>query len=229
MGGKADADAHVGEGVFEDEIPADDPGDEFAEGGVGVGVGGAGDGDHGGQLGVAEAGESADDGDEDEREGERGACSGAAGHGGVGEDVMQQRGVDDLGGGELLPGHGGADDGEDAGADDGTDAERDEGNGSEGFAEAVLGFLGLGDELIDGLSGEELGQGWTPENEAERGSLQVEAGSRQTKLRRDGKGMQSGLFLRRKRPRVEGEFWKKPEKKPDAFRAFRLILGGVLH
>ncbi len=56
--GEADADAHVGEGVFEDEVPADDPGDEFAERGVGVGVGGAGDGDHAGELGVAEAGEA---------------------------------------------------------------------------------------------------------------------------------------------------------------------------
>ncbi len=67
MRGKANADAHVGEGVFEDQIPADDPGDEFAEGGVGVGVGGTGDGDHRSQFGVAEAGEHADDGDEDER------------------------------------------------------------------------------------------------------------------------------------------------------------------
>ena len=66
MGGESYGDAHVGEGVFEDEVPADDPGDELAEGGVGVSVGGAGDGDHAGELGVTEAGEAADQGDEDE-------------------------------------------------------------------------------------------------------------------------------------------------------------------
>ena len=76
--GEADADGHVADGVFEDEVPADDPGDQLAHGGVGVGVGAAGDGDHRGQLGVAEAGEGADDGDQDERERERGAGAGAA-------------------------------------------------------------------------------------------------------------------------------------------------------
>ncbi len=39
VSGEADGDAHVGEGVLEDEVPADDPRDELAEGGVGVGVG----------------------------------------------------------------------------------------------------------------------------------------------------------------------------------------------
>ena len=68
MGSEAHADAHVAEGVFEDQIPADDPCDELAEGGVGIGVGRAGDGNHGGQFGVAEAGEDADDGHENERE-----------------------------------------------------------------------------------------------------------------------------------------------------------------
>ena len=61
--------AHIADGVLEDQVPADDPGDEFAHGGVGVGVGAAGDGDHGGEFGVAEAGEAADDGDEDEARG----------------------------------------------------------------------------------------------------------------------------------------------------------------
>ena len=78
VGGEADGDAHVGEGVLEDEVPADDPGDELAESGVGVGIGGAGDGDHAGEFGITEAGEGADDGDQDEREGQGGACAGAA-------------------------------------------------------------------------------------------------------------------------------------------------------
>ena len=67
VGGEADADAHVGEGVLEDQVPADDPGDEFAEGGVGVGVGRAGNRNHRREFGVAEAGKDADDGDEHER------------------------------------------------------------------------------------------------------------------------------------------------------------------
>src|SRR5206468_32160 len=49
---KADADGHVADGVLENEIPADDPGDEFAHGGVGVRVGAARDGNHGGKFGV---------------------------------------------------------------------------------------------------------------------------------------------------------------------------------
>ena len=58
------ADGHVGEGVFQDQVPADDPRNQLAHGDVGVGVGAAGDGDHGGQLGVTEAGKTADDGDQ---------------------------------------------------------------------------------------------------------------------------------------------------------------------
>src|ERR1035437_993427 len=65
VGREADRDAHVGEGVFEDEVPADDPGDEFAKGRIGVRVGRPGDGDHRGEFGVAEAGERAEEGDED--------------------------------------------------------------------------------------------------------------------------------------------------------------------
>ncbi len=61
VGGKAHADGHVGAGVFEDQIPADDPGDELAQGGVGVGIGRAGNGNHGREFGVAEAGERADE------------------------------------------------------------------------------------------------------------------------------------------------------------------------
>ena len=97
MGGEADADAHVGAGVLEDQIPADDPGDELAERGVGVGVGRAGDGNHGGQLGVAEAGERADEGHQHHGEGDGGTGAGTAGERGVGEDVVNQRRVGDGG------------------------------------------------------------------------------------------------------------------------------------
>ena len=88
--GEADADAHVGEGVFEDQVPADDPRDQLAQRGVGVGVRRAGDGNHRGEFGVAEPGEHAHDRDQDQRERERRAGAGAARHGGVRQQVMNQ-------------------------------------------------------------------------------------------------------------------------------------------
>jgi len=126
VGGKPHGDAHVGEGVLEDEVPANDPGDKLAERGVGVGVSGARDGDHAGELGVAEAGEDADDADEHERDGECGAGTGAAGDGSVLQDEVDDGRalpISELGG---VASDGGADDGEDAGADDDADAERGE-------------------------------------------------------------------------------------------------------
>ena len=67
--GKADADGHVADGIFQDEVPADNPGDQFAHGGVGVGVGAAGNGNHGGEFRVADGSETADDGHENKRQG----------------------------------------------------------------------------------------------------------------------------------------------------------------
>jgi hypothetical protein len=76
---------------------------------------------------------------------------------------MDERSVANLRRAEGLPGHGGADDGEDARADDGADAEGGERPGTEGFPERVLGLLRLADELVNGFAGEELaGQGGSP-------------------------------------------------------------------
>ena len=52
-------DGRRGDGVLEDEVPADDPRDQLAERGVGVGIGRSGDGHHRGELGVAERREDA--------------------------------------------------------------------------------------------------------------------------------------------------------------------------
>ena len=57
----ADRDGDVADGVLDDQVPADDPGDQLAERRVGVGVGGAGDRHHRRELGVAERGEPAGD------------------------------------------------------------------------------------------------------------------------------------------------------------------------
>ncbi len=64
MGSKAHADGHVGDGVFEDQVPSDDPRHQLAHGCVGVGIGAACDGNHGRHFGVAECGECAHHGNQ---------------------------------------------------------------------------------------------------------------------------------------------------------------------
>jgi hypothetical protein len=51
---------------------------------------------------------------------------------------------------------GGADDSEDAGADDSADAESGERDRAESLPKCVLGALGVADQLVDGLGGEDL-------------------------------------------------------------------------
>lgn len=119
----APADGHGGDGdaVLQQQAPAGEEGDAFAEGGVGEGVGGAGDGDGAAELGEGERGEDAGDRGEGEGDDDGGAGFGDA----VGE----------------------AD--EDAGADDGADAEAHELEESHGAFEAVALAVraGFGDEL----------------------------------------------------------------------------------
>ncbi len=104
VGGPCGGDGGCADGVLEDEVPADDPCEEFAEGDVAVGVGAAGGWDHGGEFRVAEAGEGAGEAADDVGEGDgwSGAFSG------------------DLAG-----------EGEEAGSDDDADAEEDEVDGAE--------------------------------------------------------------------------------------------------
>ena len=94
-----DGDRGRADGVFEHQVPADDPRHQLAHRRVGVGVGAARDRNHRRELGVAEAGERAAEAGDEERERHRRA--GAIGDGGRGSD-------------------------EEAGADDRADAERDE-------------------------------------------------------------------------------------------------------
>ena len=115
------ADRHGGgaDGVFEHEIPADDPREQLAHRGVGVGVRAAGDGDHGGEFAVAHAREGAADGGDDEGED----------HGGPG--VFRR---------------GDAGQREQARADDGADAERDQVDRSQGLLQVMLAAFGLGND-----------------------------------------------------------------------------------
>ena len=45
--------------IFEHKVPADDPGEQFAESRVSVGISRSGDGDHRGELSVTKRGENA--------------------------------------------------------------------------------------------------------------------------------------------------------------------------
>src|SRR6202034_1652081 len=103
-----------GEQVLEHQVPADEPGDPFAEGGVRVGVRAPRRRYHRGELSVAQACEGAADARDDE--GERQGGTGVIGGGGAGEH-------------------------EDARADDAADAEQCEVQRAEGAAQLIGGLL----------------------------------------------------------------------------------------
>src|SRR4029453_492133 len=96
---------------------------------VSVGVRATRDGDHGRELGVAQGGKSARHSREDER---KNKCRTGARPG-------------------RITGRSGTDGGKDARADDRTDAESGHVDRPERFLQPVLGFLGLGDQFIEGL------------------------------------------------------------------------------
>ncbi len=156
VGGKADAYSHVADGVLEDEIPTDDPGDQFAHGGVGVGVRAAGNGNHRRQLRVAEPGEGADDRHQHDGKGQSRSCPWTACQGVVVHQVIEQRSIQNGGGIELLPRDGGADDGKNPRADHRTDAQRGQRPGAKRFLETVLGELRVADQLVDRFGCEQL-------------------------------------------------------------------------
>ncbi len=82
-------DRRRGDGVFENQIPADDPGDQFAHGRVGISVGAAGDGNHRREFGVTKAGKRAADAGDDKREHDR--WTRAIGDGGGGAHETDRR------------------------------------------------------------------------------------------------------------------------------------------
>ena len=135
------ADRHRSEGVLQDEVPPDDPGDELAHRGVAVGVGRTRDRDHRRHLGVADAREGA-------------------------EDAADHEAVDDARAGVVR--RGGARQREDARADDRADAQHREVERRQRALElpagvgAVRGFagqrvVGVGDELRQVFLDEQTG------------------------------------------------------------------------
>ena len=65
IAGPAGSNGSGTEGVFEYQVPADDPGDQLAEGGIAIGVSGPGDGNNGGELRIAKPGKGAGDAGKD--------------------------------------------------------------------------------------------------------------------------------------------------------------------
>ncbi|OPZ81795.1 MAG: hypothetical protein BWY77_00475 [bacterium ADurb.Bin431] len=130
-----DGHGDVADGVLDDQVPTDHPGDELAQGGVGVGVGRTGDGDEGGEFGVAEGGEAADHGGDDkgEHQGRAGARA------------------------EGVAGGGGADGGENTRADDRSDAEKGELHRAEHPVQAEFAALRFGDDVIERFDPEKCG------------------------------------------------------------------------
>ena len=114
--------------VFEDQVPADEPGEDFAQRRVGVGVGAAGHRGHGGELGVAQGGEGA---------------------------AQPGDGVGDRHRGPGVEGRGPAGHHEDARPNDAADAQRGQRHRPEDAVQAV--FAGrLGEEEFQVLAGEKL-------------------------------------------------------------------------
>nr|GEU28675.1 hypothetical protein [Tanacetum cinerariifolium] len=70
-----------GQAVFEQQVPADHPGGQLAQGGVGIGVDRTGHGHGGGEFGVTQGGKAAGNGGHHERERQRRAGSDGAGAG----------------------------------------------------------------------------------------------------------------------------------------------------
>ena len=121
---KPDTYGHIADGVFQDQVPTDDPGDEFSHCGVGIGVRAARNRNHRGEFGVAHRRESTSNGDENKGEGNRRAGAGASKRSRMMNQIFEKRRVQDGRGLKFLSGNCRADDGKNAGADDRADAER---------------------------------------------------------------------------------------------------------
>ncbi len=125
----ADGDGHRADGVLEDQVPADDPGEELTHRRVGVGVGAAGDRNHRRELGVAQRREAA---------------------GEAGDQIRHHDG-----GARLVGGRGSGQD-EDAGADDRADAEQRQVPRGQAAPQGFAAMLDVTDELLDRLRLEQV-------------------------------------------------------------------------
>ena len=84
---------HRADGIFEDEIPADHPREDFAERGVGIGVGAARDGNHRRQLGITQRRERTHYRNQYQRKRQCRARAGTSRRGGMVDDEVEKRRV----------------------------------------------------------------------------------------------------------------------------------------
>src|ERR1700756_5957584 len=140
---ESDGDSNVADHIFENQVPADDPGKNFAKGCVRIRVRAASDGNHGRKFGVAETSKAARNGNENERN-----CDGRpGGRTSVHEsprgrtcpqeidDQIENLRVQNRWSFKVLAGRGGSGEDENSRADDGTDPKRGERPRAQGFLE----------------------------------------------------------------------------------------------
>ncbi len=133
IAGPADGDGDTGDAVFKNQIPSGDPGEKFAQGGVGIGIGRTGHGNHGGKFGIAQGRKDTGQAGEDEGEDDAGAGSGPA-------CVSDDRRPDQH---------------KDAGSDDRADAQRRKIPGAQRSFEAILRVVGVGQNALDRFGAEQ--------------------------------------------------------------------------
>ena len=114
MGRETYTHGHIADRIFEDQVPADNPGNQFPHGCVGVGVGAARDRNHGSEFRVTQSGKSADNRYQNQRQRESWARARAAYRSRMVYQEVEQRSVEDGRCIELLAGDGSSDHGEDA-------------------------------------------------------------------------------------------------------------------
>src|SRR6266853_466959 len=136
---------HITDGVFEYEVPTNDPGDELAHSGVRVRVGAAGDRNHRGEFGVTQRGEPADNRHQHERYGNRGSRARPSERRRPVNQIFKQGSVQDGRDLQLLSSDGGPDDSENSGTNDGANAEGSEAQPAERFFQSAFRLIRIGD------------------------------------------------------------------------------------
>src|SRR5262249_49590852 len=157
---ESDRDDHVAHSVFENKIPADNPGDQLAEGRVRIRVRTSGYGNHRSQFRVAQTSETAGNsyqqkGNRDARTCWRPAVHQHTGKAAMGEQVLehiQHLRMKQGRRGELARG-GCAGENEYSRTDNGADSQRGQRPRAQRFLQLVLWVLRIGDEFVDGLLG----------------------------------------------------------------------------
>src|SRR5437660_5822616 len=156
MGGEADAYRHVANCILKDQVPTKYPCKQLAQDGVRVRIGAARDGNHRGQLRVAKGRKTADNGYQHKRQGEsRSRPRTAEGRSTVNE-IVKQGCVQDGGRVKFLPGDCGSNYRKDSRSDHSAYSQCGQGERPQSFLEPPVRLFGVGDQLVDGLTGEKL-------------------------------------------------------------------------